>query len=329
MNSSRWQRVKSLFEQALDLSEAERATLLKESRESPSVISEVRSLLKLDQEGGEFLTPPDPSADLADTIEGMLPPGVVVGEHFRISGPLGKGGMGVVYRAEDTVLRRAVALKFLPESGTASGERLMREARAAASLTHPNICVVYETGVHLGRPFIVMELLEGRTLAQRIAAGPVGEKELVHWAIQMASALEAAHERGIMHRDIKPANIFITSRGQAKILDFGLAKTARQPKPAGPVEEKTLIPLTTPGHIIGTVPYMSPEQACGEELDTRTDIFSLGAVLYEMATGKQAFGGATTAEIHKAVLSRTPPSTHPVHRGRNLTGAGGSYLKGD
>jgi serine/threonine protein kinase/tetratricopeptide (TPR) repeat protein len=313
LNSSRWQRVKSLFEQALDLPEPERAMLLKESRESPSVISEVCNLLKLDEEGGQFLTPPDLSADLADTVEAMLSPGVVVGGHFRISGPLGKGGMGVVYRAEDTVLGRAVALKFLPEaSATASGERLMREARAAASLSHPNICVVYETGEHLGRPFIVMELLEGHTLAQRIAAGPVAEKELVYWAIQMASALEAAHEQGIIHRDIKPANIFITSRGQAKILDFGLAKTARPPKPAGSADAKTLIPLTTPGHIIGTVPYMSPEQACGDELDTRTDIFSLGAVLYEMATGKQAFGGGTTAQIHKAVLSRTPPPIRSI-----------------
>jgi serine/threonine protein kinase/Flp pilus assembly protein TadD len=310
VNSSRWQRVKTLFEQALDLPEPERAALLQESRESPSVIAEVRRLLELDEQGGQFLTPPELSADLADTVQSMLPPGVVVGDHFRISGPLGKGGMGVVYRAEDTVLGRAVALKFLPESEKASGERLMREARAAASLSHPNICVVYETGVHLGRPFIVMELLEGQTLGRRIAAGPVGEKELVHWAIQMASALEAAHERGIIHRDIKPANIFITSRGQAKILDFGLAKTAGPPKHAGSAD--ALIPLTTPGHIIGTVPYMSPEQACGEELDTRTDIFSLGAVLYEMATGKQAFGGATTAEIHKAVLSRTPPPIRSI-----------------
>jgi serine/threonine protein kinase/Tfp pilus assembly protein PilF len=313
LNTKRWQRVKSLFQRALYLSEPERATLLKESRESPSVIAEVSSLLKLDEQSGQFLTPPDFSEDLPDTIDGMLPPGVIVGDHFRISGPLGKGGMGVVYRAEDTVLGRAVALKFLPAtSATASGERLMREARAAASLNHPNICVVYETGQHLGRPFIVMELLEGHTLAQRIAAGPVPEKELVYWALQLASALEAAHERGIIHRDIKPANIFITSRGQAKILDFGLAKTAHASKPAGSTEVKTLIPLTTPGHIIGTVPYMSPEQACGDELDARTDIFSLGAVLYEMATGRQAFGGATTAEIHKAVLSRTPPPIRSI-----------------
>ncbi len=312
MNSGRWQRVKSLFEQALDLPEPERAALLNESRESPSVISEVRSLLKLDEQGGEFLTPPDLSEDATD-IDGLLLPGLVVGDHFRISGPLGRGAMGVVYRAEDTVLGRAVALKFLPEkSGTASGERLRREARAAASLSHPNICVVHETGEHQGRPFIVMELLEGQTLRQRIAAGRVAEKELIHWAIQIASALEAAHERGVIHRDIKPANIFITSRGQAKILDFGLAKTARPPKLAGSADPETLIPLTMPGRIIGTVPYMSPEQACGDELDTRTDIFSLGAVLYEMATGRQAFGGSTTAEVHKAVLSRTPLAIRSV-----------------
>jgi serine/threonine protein kinase/Flp pilus assembly protein TadD len=312
LTSDRWQRVKSLFEQVLDLPARERAALLKESPESPSVIAEVRRLLELDEEGGEFLTPPDPSDDATD-IDGMLVPGLVVGDHFRISGPLGRGGMGIVYRAEDTVLGRAVALKFLPEkSGTESGERLMREARAAASLNHPNICVVHETGEHQGRPFIVMELLQGQTLRQHIAAGRVPEKELIHWAIQIASALEAAHERGVIHRDIKPANIFITSGGQAKILDFGLAKTARPPKLAGSPEAKTQIPLTTPGHIIGTVPYMSPEQACGDELDTRTDIFSLGAVLYEMATGKQAFGGHTTAEVHKAVLSRTPPTIRSV-----------------
>ena len=305
MNSERWQRVKSLFEQALDLPERERATLFKESRESPSVISEVCGLLQRDDEGGEFLTPPDRAADAAESIDGMFPPGFVVGAHFRISGPLGKGGMGVVYRAEDTVLGRTVALKFLPEtSGTADGERLMREARAAASLNHPNICVVHETGVHEGRPFIVMELLEGQTLRRRIADGPVAERELIPWAIQLASALEAAHERGIIHRDIKPANILITSRGEAKILDFGLAKVAADPK--------TLDSMTLPGRIIGTVPYMSPEQACGDEIDSRTDIFSLGAVLYEMATGKQAFGGATTAEIHKAVLSRTPPPIRSV-----------------
>jgi eukaryotic-like serine/threonine-protein kinase len=313
VNAGRWQRVKSLFELALDLPESERTALLKESRESPSVVSEVCSLLKLDEQGGEFLTPPDRAPDAAESIDEMLPPGFVVGDHFRISGPLGKGGMGVVYRAEDTVLGRSVALKFLPEtSGTASGERLMREARAAASLSHPNICVVHETGQHRGRPFIVMELLEGQTLRRRIADGPVAEKELIHWAIQIASALEAAHERGIIHRDIKPANILITSRGQAKILDFGLAKIARPSRPAGSAGVETLSSMTVPGGIVGTVPYMSPEQACGDELDSRTDIFSLGAVLYEMATGKQAFGGATTAEIHKAVLSRTPPPIRSV-----------------
>ena len=303
--SARWQRVKSLFEQALNLPREARETLLRDSNETPSVISEVRSLIGFDERAGEFLDPPAP-----DATEELLAAGTVVGGHFRIVCPLGSGGMGVVYRAEDTVLSRPVALKFLTggSEGTSAAARWMREARAAAALSHPNICVVHETGEYDGQPYLVMELLEGQTLRARIASGPLETGELLTWAVDIASALEAAHGAGIIHRDIKPGNIFLTARGQAKILDFGLAKIAG----AEPSAETF---RTAPGTLIGTVPYMSPEQACGEVLDARTDIFSFGAVLYEMATGRVAFAGKTTAAIHRAVLGGTPPAPSTVNPG--------------
>jgi serine/threonine protein kinase/Flp pilus assembly protein TadD len=293
----RWQRVKLLFEQALDQSPAACDAFLAGADESPSIKDEVRRLLGSDAQAGNFLKP---SAEFSAAP--LLPPGYLVSGQFRILSVLGEGGMGVVYQAEDLVLARPVALKFLPAdlSGTTHGlERLKREARAAAALNHPNICVVYETGEHLRQPFIVMELLEGQTLKQRIGTQPLPAGELLDWAVQIADALEAAHQAGIAHRDIKPANIFITTRGQAKILDFGLAKAATPSVNAD-------ASLTLPGMAIGTLSYMSPEQARAEELDTRTDIFSFGAVLYEMATGKRAFPGATDAIIHDAILNRTP-----------------------
>jgi eukaryotic-like serine/threonine-protein kinase len=315
MNAERWQRIKSLFERALDHPPSTRDNFLEHLDESPSVVAEVRKLISGDALAGNFLE----GIESAESSAPVLSPGELVSGHFRIVNLLGRGGMGVVYRGEDLVLSRQVALKFLPGglSGTTQAlERLKREARAASALSHPNIVTVHEIGEHGGRIFIVMELVDGKPLNELIPRKGMRLAEALRIAAQVADALAAAHAAGIVHRDLKPANIMVDVHGRVRVLDFGLAKLSA-PGAAVGVDEATNTlsyeqAVTEEGVIVGSVPYMSPEQAEGKPVDTRSDIFSFGAVLYEMISGQRAFRGESRASTLAAIIERDPQSLSEI-----------------
>ncbi len=319
MMPERWRHIDDLLQAALERVPAERANFLREAcAGDQSLEREVLSLLVLQKEAASFLNRPaievaahgiTVTGEVAGASTGVSLIGQTI-SHYRIVEKLGSGGMGVVYKAEDIRLHRFVALKFLPDDigrdPHALG-RFQREARAASALSHPNICTIFDVlEEHDQHPVIVMELLEGESVKDKIRAGLFSLDELLHFAIQTSDALEAAHAKGIIHRDIKPANLFVTRRGDAKILDFGLAKLEAGPAKATGETATIQDTLTSAGNTVGTVSYMSPEQVRAEHLDARTDLFSFGVVLYEMATGKQPFRGDTSGIIFDSILNRAP-----------------------
>ncbi|MDQ3258323.1 MAG: serine/threonine-protein kinase, partial [Acidobacteriota bacterium] len=307
MKAERWQKVERLYHAALECEPESRAAFLDDACAGDAELRrEVTSLLAYQSRAENFIEVP--AIEVAAEMMAEEPASAMVGHtisHYKIISSLGAGGMGEVYLAEDTKLGRKVALKLLPAFFTKDKERLRRfaqEARAASALNHPNVAHIYEIGEADGTSFIALEYVEGETLEAKIGGRPLDAAEMVDIAVQTTDALDAAHTKGIVHRDIKPANIMVTPRGGEKVLDFGIAKvTATQPDSEASTQLKT-----SPGVVMGTVPYMSPEQALGRETDHRTDIFSLGAVLYEMATGRQPFSGANAVETIERITHAQP-----------------------
>ena len=325
MKSERWSKIESIFHKALEADEIQRDAVIEESCAGDEELRrEVESLLAHHSDSASFIEKPA-FASQANTSSirpvtaaaGPRPDlrGVAVG-HYRILEEIGFGGMGVVYKAEDTRLGRLVALKFLPEHMAADSvtlERFRREARSASSLNHPNICTIYDVGEQDGQCFIAMELLEGRTLEMAIGGRPLPLTTILDLALHIADALEAMHKSAIVHRDLKPSNIFVTIRGDAKLLDFGLAKRLRL-QGGRAVDATTLSgSITTRGQLLGTIAYMSPEQAQDKDIDSRSDIFSFGAVLYEMGTGCRAFMGESAASVIAEILRGEPKSAQVVN----------------
>jgi serine/threonine protein kinase/tetratricopeptide (TPR) repeat protein len=311
MRLEHWRQIDRLLEQALEREEPERARFLDEACAGDEALrKEIDSLIRYDERAKSFIE--RPAIEIAAEALAAEQTGLAAGQQlgaYKIESLLGAGGMGEVYLAEDTRLGRKVAIKFPPHESVTderAKKRFFREAQAAAKLDHPNICAIHEVAEQDGRIFIVMQYVEGETLAARIQREPLSLAESLDLAVQVADALSEAHSRGIIHRDIKPQNIMVTARGQVKVLDFGLAKVVKQQE-AFESEAETESLLTTPGLIVGTVPYMSPEQVKGKSLDARTDIFSFGSVLYEMITGHRPFAAESTAEIISAILTSEPP----------------------
>src|SRR5207245_4577763 len=329
-----WQQVQAIFPAAWERGPRGRSLFLDEACSgNESLLQEIESLIVAHEEGEHFIDSPAYVATAEMLTDGQeFKPGQTL-SHYEICSVLGEGGMGKVYLAEDRKLRRKVALKVLPTANSGDEEacrRLLREAQAAAALDHPNICAIYEVDEESDRSYIAMQYIEGETLEARISRLRFSLNDSLNVAVQVADALAEAHAHNIIHRDIKPANIMLTGRGQVKVLDFGLAKTASANLIA-PDEAETRRVLTAPGMILGTVPYMSPDQLSGASVDEPSDIFSFGVVVYEMLSGRQAFARDSDAETIGAILHQQPPELSSIDSGipQALEGIVGKCLAKD